>query len=72
MKEIEESEFWGPLAITHAMWYYDPHLHHRKLQDFRLVFGFVDHVSDMACKIAAIQLDTRMYLLGVSTKRAAD
>ena len=72
MKEIEDSEFSGPLPITHVMWYYDTHLQHRKRQDFTPVFAFVDHVPDMACKIAAIEHDTRMYLLGVSTDRAAD
>ena len=71
MKEIEQSEFAGCLSINHVMWYYDPHLQHRKVQDFTPVFGFVDHVPTMACKIAAIEPDTRMYLIGVSADRAA-
>ena len=72
MKEMEQSEFGGCLPITHVMGYYDTHLQHRKVQDFELVFAFVDHVPDMACKIATIEPDTHMYLLGVSIDRAAN
>ena len=62
----------GCLTITHVMWYYDTHLQHRKGQASTAVFAFVDHVPDMACKIATIEPDSLMYLLGVSIDRAAD
>ena len=35
-------------------------------------FAFIDHGPDLACKIASIEPDSRMYLLGVSTDSAAD
>ena len=72
MKEIDESEFGCPLANTHVMWYYDTHLQHHKMQGFKAVFAFVDHVPDMAGKTAAIEPDTRKYILGVSSDGAAD
>ena len=73
MKEIDDSQFGGPLPITHVMWYFDTHLHHRKQQQgFTASFTFIDHRPDMACKIASIEPDARMYLLGVSADRAAD
>ena len=52
------------------MWYCDTHLHGLKETDppgFTAAFAFIDHQADLACKIAAIEPDSRMYLLGVST-----
>ena len=39
---------------------------------FTAAFAFIDHQPDLACKIAAIEPDSRMYLLGVSTKSLPD
>ena len=33
---------------------------------------FIDHQRDLVCKIAAIEPDSRMYLLGVSTDSLSD
>ena len=57
------------------MWYFDPHLHHLKKfhgPDFTAAFALIDHQPDLACKIAAIEPDSRMYILGVSTDSASD
>ena len=68
-----DTEFGGPLPITHVMWYFDTHLHHLKeTKGFRAAFAFIDHQPDVMCKIAAIEQDSRMYLLGVSTDSLAD
>ena len=71
MKEMEKAEFGGCLPITHVMWYYDTHLQPRKGRDSTAMFAFVDPVSHMTCKIASIEAYCLMYLLGVSTDRAA-
>ena len=70
MVELEDSEV---LPITHLMRYFDTNLQHRKQpQEFTHNFAFMDHRPDMACKVASIKRDSRMYLLGVSADRAAD
>ena len=68
-----DTEFGGPLPITHVMWYFDTHLHYLKeTKGFRPSFVFIDHQPDLVCKIAAIEPDSRMYLLGVSTDSLSD
>ena len=63
-----DTEFGGPLPITHVMWYLDTHLHYLKeTRVFRPSFVFINHQPDLMCKIAAIEADSRKYLLGVST-----
>ena len=70
---MEDAEFGGPLAIAHVMWYFDTHLHHlKRTPGFTAAFAFIDHRPDMKCKIASIEPDSRMYLLGVPTDSAAD
>ena len=68
-----DTEFGGPLPITHVMWYSDTHLHYLKGdKGFKPSFVFIDHQPDLVCKIAAIEPDSRMYLLGVSTDSLCD
>ena len=68
-----DTEFGGPLLIAHVMWYFDTHLHHLKeTKGFKAAFAFIDHQPDLVCKIAAIEPDSRMYLLGVSTDSLSD
>ena len=68
-----DTEFRGPLPITHVMWYFDAHLHHLKgTKGFRAAFAFIDHQPHLVCKIAAVEPDSRMYLLGVSTDSLSD
>ena len=68
VQEMVDTEFGGSLPITHVMWYVDTHLHHLKeTKGFRPSFAFIDHQPDLVCKIAAIEPDSRMYLLAVST-----
>ena len=69
----EGHEFGGHLPIAHVMWYFDIHLHHLKqTPGFTAAFAFIDHQPDLACKIASIEPDSRIYLFGVSTDSAAD
>ena len=59
-----DTEFGGPLPITHDMWYFDTHLHYLKeTKGFMPSFVFIDHQPDLVCKITAIEPDSRMYLL---------
>ena len=44
------------------MWYYDTHLQYRKGQYSTAVFAFVNHVPDMACKMATIEANTFIIL----------
>ena len=68
-----DTEFGGPFPITHVMWYFDTHLHYLKDdKGFKPSFVFIDHQPDLVCKIAAIEPDSRMYLLGVSTDSLSD
>ena len=55
------------------MWFFNTHLHHLKeTKGFTAAFAFIDHQPDMVCKIAAIEPDSRMYLLGMSTDSLSD
>ena len=73
VQEMVYTEFGGPLPITHVMWYFDTHLHHLKeTKCFKPSFAFIDHQPDLVCKIAAIEPDSPMYLLGVSTNSLSD
>ena len=70
---MEDTEFGGPPPIAHVMWYFDTHLHPpKKTPGFTPAFAFIDQQQDLACKIASIEPDSRMYLLGVSTDSASD
>ena len=73
VEEMHAVEFGGPLPITTVMWYFDTHLHYVK-QDKSLKpsFVFIDHEPDLVCKIASIEPDSRMYLLGVTTDNLSD
>ena len=70
---MDLAEFGGHLPITTVMWYFDTHLSHLK-QDktFKLAFVFIDHQPDLVCKIASVELDSRMYLLGVTSDNHSD
>ena len=66
-------EFGGHLPITTVMWYFDTHLWHLKEdKSFKPAFVFIDHQPDLVCKIASIESDSRMYLLGVTTDNLSD
>ena len=68
-----DTEFGGPLPITHVMWCFDTHHHHLKeTKCFKPSFAFIDHQPDLVCNIAAIEPAFRMYLLGVSTNSLSD
>ena len=70
---MANTEFGGPVPTTHVMWYFDTHLHHLKeTKGFTPSFAFIDHQPVLVCKIAAIERDSRMYLLGVSTDSLSD
>ena len=73
VQEMVDTELGGPLPITHVMLYFHTHLHHSKeTKGFRAAFLFIDHQSDLVCKIAAIEPESSMYLLGVSTDSLSD
>ena len=70
---MDADEFGGPLPITTVMWYFDTHLHYLKNDEsFKPSFVFIDHQPDPVCKIASIEPDSRMYLLGVTTDNLSD
>ena len=70
---MDADEFGGPLAITTVMWYFHTHLHYLKNdKSFKPSFVFIDHPPDLVCKIASIEPDSRMYLLGVTTDNLSD
>ena len=70
---MDDTEFGGPLPITTVMWYFDTHLHYLKDdRGFKPSFVFIDYQADLVCKIASIEPDSRMYLLGVSTNSLSD
>ena len=55
------------------MWYFDTPLHYLKNdKSFKPSFVFIDHQPDLVCKIASRELDSRMYLLGVSNDNLSD
>ena len=73
VQEMVDTEFGSPLPITHVLWSFDTHLQHLKeTKGLRPSFAFIDHQPDLVCKIAAIEPDSRMYLLGVSTDSLSD
>ena len=73
VQEMVDTEFGGPLPITHVMWYFDTPLHYlEETKGFKPSFVFIDHQSDLVREIAAIEPDSRMYLLGVSTDSLSD
>ena len=55
------------------MWYFDTHLFYLKQEEsFKPAFVFIDHPPDLVCKIASIEPDSRMYLLGVTSDNVSD
>ena len=70
---MDAVEFGGPLPTTTVMWYFDTHLHYL-VQDksFKPSIVFIDHQPDLVCKIASIEPDSRMYLLGVTADNLSD
>ena len=65
---MDGTEFGGPLPIGTVMWYFDTHLHYlKKDKSFKPSFVFIDHQPDLVCKLASIEPDSCMYLLGVAT-----
>ena len=55
------------------MWYFDTHLFYPKQdKSFKPAFVFIDHQPDLVCKIASIEPDSRMYLLGVTSDNLSD
>ena len=65
--------FGGPLPITTVMWFLDTHLFYLKQdKSFKPAFVFIDHQPDLVCKIASIEPDSRLYLLGVTTDNLSD
>ena len=70
---MDRVEFDGHLPITTVMWYFDTHLFHLKQdKSFKPAFVFIDHQPDLVCKIASIELDSRMYLLAVTSNNLSD
>ena len=70
---MDPVEFGGHLPITTVMWYFDTHLFYLKQdKSFKPAFVFIDHQPDLVCKIAAIEPDSRMYLLGVTSDNLSD
>ena len=73
IQEMDDTEFGGPLPMTTVMWYFDAHLHYLKNdKSFKPSLVFIDHQPDLVCKIASIEPDSCMYLLGVSTDSLSD
>ena len=70
---MDPVEFGGHLPITTVMWYFDTHLFYLKQdKSFKPAFVFIDHQPDLVCKIAAIEPDSRMHLLGVTSDNLSD
>ena len=70
---MDHVEFGDPLPITRVMWYFDTHLFYLKQDEsFTPVFLFIDHQPDLVCKIASIEPDSCMYLLGLTTDNLSD
>ena len=62
-----------PFPMTTVMWYFNTHLFYLKQdKSFKPAFVFIDHQPDLVCKIASIDPDSRMYLLGVTTDNLFD
>ena len=70
---MDPVEFGGHPPITTVMWYCDTHLFYLKQdKSFKPAFVFIDHQPDLVCKIASIEPDSRMYLLGVTSDNLSD
>ena len=70
---MDPVEFGGQLPITTVMWYIDTHLFYLKQdKSFKPAFVFIDHQPDLVCKIASIEPDSCMYLLGVTSDNLSD
>ena len=70
---MDAVELGGPLLMRTVMWYFDTHLHYLKQdKSFKPLFVFIDHQPDLVCKIASIEPDSRMYLLGYTTHNLSD
>ena len=70
---MDPVEFGSHLPITTVMWYFDTHLFYLKQdKSFKPAFVFIDHQPDLVCKIASIEPDSRMYLLGVTSDNLSD
>ena len=70
---MDPVEFGGHLPITTVMWYFDTNLFYLKQdKSFKPVFVFIDHQPDPVSKIASIEPDSRMYLLGVTSNNLSD
>ena len=70
---MDPVEFGGHLPITTVMWWFDTHLFYLKQdKSFKPAFVFIDHQPDLVCKIASIEPDSCMYLLGVTTDNLSD
>ena len=73
VEEMDPVEFGGHLLITTVMWYFDTHHFYLKQdKSFKPAFVFIDHQPDLVCKIASIEPDSRMYLLGVTSDNLSD
>ena len=70
---MDPVEFGGHLPITTVMWYFDTHLFYlEQHKSFKPAFVFIDHGPDLVCKIASMEPDSRMYLLGVTSDNLSD
>ena len=73
VEETDPVEFGGHLPITTVLCYFDTHLFYLKQdKSFKPAFVFIDHQPDLVCKIASIERDSRMYLLGVTSDNLSD
>ena len=59
--------------VTRTLQYFDTHLFYLKQdKSFKPAFVFIDHQPDLVCKIASIEPDSRMYLLGVTSNNLSE
>ena len=70
---MDNVAFGGHLPITTVMWFFNTDLLYLKQhKSFKPAFVFIDHQPDLVCKIASIEPDSRMYLLGVTSDNLCD
>ena len=70
---MDPVEFGVHLPITTVIRYFDTHLFYLKQdKSFKPVVVFIDHQPDQVCKMASIEPDSRMYLLGVTSENLSD
>ena len=70
---MDPVEFGGHLPIMTVMWYFDTHLFYLKQdKSFKPAFVFIDHQLELVCKIASIEPDSHMYLLGITSDNLSD